>query len=462
MVFIGIFLASTFSILSQNNNEFYVKLIDTVDLRKHLMKLASDDFDGRLTGTDGQKKAADYIQSQLIEMNCQAINEDYFQTFKLYKDDRSGTIQFNEQELNFPADFGFFIEKQTVAFDISNFIFLDKIDPKKDYTDFYLVVQAKDISSIDLNLRDVACRGFIFIISDYDERLFAYTNDELTFELDSLEFSFLFINEKSLSLKFIKSLKRKKKPALHVKGTLNPNPSFIVTENVIGFIEGSDSILKNEVVVISAHYDHLGAENNKIFYGADDNGSGTAALIELASAFQQAKKDGNQPKRSILLIAFTGEELGLLGSTYYVDNPFIPLSKTVANLNIDMIGRKTEKFETDSLLMVYMIGADRLSLQLDSVIKVSNSAYTNILLDEKFNALDEPQNLYYRSDHYNFAKNGIPSCFFFGGFHDDYHKPTDTIEKISFEKVAQIAGLVFHSAWKIADAPDRLKLISVD
>ena len=127
-----------------------------------------------------------------------------------------------------------------------------------------------------------------------------------------------------------------------------------------------------------------------------------------------------------------------------------------------MIGRKTETYETDSLLMVYIIGADRLSLELDSVIKTSNSVYTKIILDEKFNALDEPQNLYYRSDHYNFAKNGIPSCFFFGGFHDDYHKSTDTIDKISFEKIAQIARLVFHATWQIANAPDRLSLISVD
>lgn len=459
---VGIFFSSVSAVFSQNNNEFYVKYIDTVDLRSHLTKLTSDEFDGRLTGTDGQKKAAEYIQSQLKEMNCKAVNNQYYQEFNLYKDVRSGAINFNNQELNFPADFGFFRVKQTFAFDMSEFLYLDKVDPKKDYSNHYLVVQTKDILTIDLDLQDVVCKGFVFILSDYDERYFAYTTDELTFHLDSLQVPFLFINQKSLSPNFIKSLKKKKKPAVHIAGILNPNPSFISTENVIGFIEGSDSILKNEVVVISAHYDHLGSENDEIFYGADDNGSGTSALIELASAFQQAKNDGNQSKRSILLIAFTGEELGLLGSSYYVNNPIIPLSKTVANLNIDMIGRKTEKFENDSLLMVYMIGADRLSLQLDSVIKTANSAYTNIILDEKFNAHDEPQNLYYRSDHYNFAKNGIPSCFFFGGFHDDYHKSTDTIEKISFEKIAQIARLVFHAAWKIADAPDRLNLISVD
>jgi hypothetical protein len=459
---ISIFFCAVSSLFSQNNSEFYVKYIDTVDLRIHLTELTSTDFEGRLTGTTGQRKAAEYIQSQFMEMNCKAVNNEFYQPFKLYKDVRSGIISLNNQILKFPSDFGFFTLSQTFSFDISEFLFVDQLDDKKDYSNFYLVFQTKNLSSIKYDLEAISCKGIIFILSDYDERYFSYATEELRLEKDSIQFPVLFINQKSLSPSFNKSLKKKKNPALKINGKLNLNPSFISTENVIGYIEGSDSILKKEVIIISAHYDHLGSKEGEIYYGADDNGSGTAALIELTSAFQHAKNDGKQPKRSILMIAFTGEELGLLGSAYYVSNPLIPLAKTVANLNIDMIGRKTEKFETDSLLMVYMIGANRLSLELDSVIKATNSIHTNIILDKKFNALDEPQKLYYRSDHYNFAKNSIPSCFFFGGFHDDYHKPTDTIEKISFEKIEQIARLVFHTAWRIADAPERLKLISVD
>ena len=455
----GIFFGSQFYLFSQNNNEFYVKYIDTVDLRKHLTELASDDFDGRMTGTVGQKKAATYIHNQFMEMNCKAVNDNFYQAFKLFKDERSGTISFNNQELKFPTDFGFFNLSQTLSFEVSDFIFIDEIDAKKDYSNFYLVIQEKDLLSINPAYENISCKGFVIILSDYDQRYFSYALENLSIEVDSVQVPILFINQKSLSTEFNKNLKKKKKQSLKIKGTLNSNPSFINTENVIGFVEGSDPILKNEVVVISAHYDHLGSKDGDIYYGADDNGSGTAALIELASAFQHAKNDGKQPKRSILFIAFTGEELGLLGSSYYTDNPLIPLENTVANLNIDMIGRKTATYETDSLLMVYMIGADRLSIQLDSLIKSSNSQYTNMVLDEKYNDVNDPDNLYYRSDHYNFAKNNIPSCFFFGGFHDDYHQPTDTIEKISFQKIAQISKLVFHTAWKIADAPNRLPLI---
>lgn len=456
---LGVFFNAHFYLFSQNNNEFYVKYIDTLDLRRHLTQLTSNDFDGRLTGTAGQKKAADYIQSQLMEMNCKAIGGDFYQAFKLFKDVRSGTISLNKYKLNFPTDFGFFSLSQPFSFDISEFLFVEKLEVEKDYSDYYLIFQSKNFSSIEFDLETVRCKGFIFILSDYDERYFLYQSDDYKLALDSIPFPVLFINQKSLSSNFMHQLKKRKKPALQITGSLNENPVFVATENVIGFIEGSDSLLKKEVVIISAHYDHLGTKDGETYFGADDNGSGTAALLELASAFQQAKMDGNQPKRSILLIAFTGEELGLLGSTYYTSNPLIPLANTVANLNIDMIGRKTELFETDSLLMVYLIGADRLSLGLDSVIKTTNNTYTNLMLDEKYNALNEPLNLYYRSDHYNFAKNGIPSCFFFGGFHDDYHKPTDTIEKISFEKIAQITRLVFHATWKIADAPNRLSLI---
>lgn len=455
---LGAFFACFITLFSQNNNEFYVKEIDTVDLRNHLSVLASDDFEGRLTGELGQKKAARYIQSELQKMGCNSINNQYSQSFNLYKDVRSGTISLNEEKLQFPVDFGFFNFFQPFNFEHKNLIFLDQIDDKKDYSDFYVIVQQKDLLTIDFIFEDFSCKGLIFILANYDERYFSYALDNLSFGQQSLTLPILFINQKSLSSSFQKKLK-KKKSTFKIEGSLNLNPTVIQTENIIGFVEGSDSILKKEVIVISAHYDHLGMIEENIFNGADDNGSGTAALLELASAFQAAKKDGNQPKRSILFIAFTGEELGLLGSLYYSENPVIPLKNTVANLNIDMIGRLTKPFEKDSLMVVHIIGANRLSLEMDSLIKGTNSEYTQLILDEEFNQPNEPQNLYYRSDHYNFAKNGIPSCFFFGGFHDDYHEPTDTIEKINFSKIALISQLVFHAAWKIADAPTRLLLI---
>lgn len=458
ILLIGTILASFTSLFSQNYNEIYVKEIDTVDLRKHLSILASDDFEGRFTGSVGQKKAARYIEDEFQKIGCAAIGNQFTQSFKLYQDARSGSIYLNKERLSFPADFGFFNLYQTFNFEQSNLVFVNKVDPKQDYSDFYIVMQQKDLYGIDINLEYISCKGFIFILEDYDPRFFSYTLDKLSLGVKDISLPIIYVNQKSLSSSFIKDLK-KKKINLKIKGTLNNDPKFVTTENVIGFVEGSDPVLKGEVIVISAHYDHLGSSENEIFYGADDNGSGTAALIELASAFQAAKKDGNQPKRSLLFCAFTGEELGLFGSLYYSENPLIPLKKTVANLNIDMIGRLTRSYENDSLKVLYIIGANRLSLQMDSLIKSANSEFTNLVLDEKYNQPFELENLYYRSDHYNFAKNGIPSCFFFGGFHADYHKATDTIEKISFEKIAQISNLVFHTAWKIADAPKRLLLI---
>ena len=448
-----------FTSFSQNNNEIYVNQIDTIDLKQHLTLLASDDFDGRMTGTNGQQKAANYIRNEFSKMGCETVGDSFYQPFKLYEDNRSGSISFNNKQLNFPKDFGFFNLRETYSFDISDFRFIDKIDLENDYSASYLVLEQEDLSSLDaIDFKNIKCKGFIIILTNYDSRYFSFKMDDLALGQDSISLPIIYLNQKSIPSKFMKEYKKNKSVSLNITGTLNSNPSFVNTENVLGLVEGSDSILKNEVIVISAHYDHLGSKNGEIFYGADDNGSGTAALIELASAFQLAKVNGHQPKRSILFIAFTGEELGLLGSTYYTNHPLIPLGNTVANFNIDMIGRKTELYENDSLLMVYIIGANRLSLELDSIIKLNNSRYTNLILDEKFNALNEPQNLYYRSDHYNFAKNDIPSCFFFGGFHADYHQPTDTIEKISFVKISQIASLVFQSVWMIADSPNRLKM----
>ncbi len=456
---VGILLASFSFLFSQNTNEFYVNNIDTIDLRKHLAALASDDFEGRFTGANGQKKAGEYIRDEFIKMNCKAINNEFFQSFNLYNDFRSGSIVLNNQLLDFPVDFGFFNLYQTFNFELTNLIFVDQVNLLEDYSNFYLLIQEKDLLSINPVYETLPCKGLIFILEDYDKRYFSYASNELTLGFSKLSLPVLFINQKSLSKTFIQSLNKNKSTVLTINGLLNPNPEFISTENVIAYVEGSDSILKNEVVVISAHYDHLGVVEQDVFYGADDNGSGTSALLEIASAFQAAKIDGNQPKRSILFIAFSAEELGLLGSLYYSENPLIPLKNKVANLNIDMIGRLTKPVEKDSLMLVYIIGADRLSLEMDSLIKATNSEYTQLILDEEYNHPNEPQNLYYRSDHYNFATNGIPSCFFFGGFHDDYHEPSDTIEKIDFKKISLISQLVFHAAWKIADAPIRLSLI---
>ena len=225
-------------------------------------------------------------------------------------------------------------------------------------------------------------------------------------------------------------------------------------ENVLGYIEGSD--LKEELIIITAHYDHLGMHDTLLFNGADDDGSGTVAIMEIAEAFMLAKKEGKGPRRSILIMPVSGEEKGLLGSKYYTDNPIYPLKKTIANLNIDMIGRIDDLHINGDY--IYLIGSDMLSQELHAISEDVNKKYIGLELDYTYNMQDDPNRYYYRSDHYNFAKNNIPVIFYFNGIHDDYHKTTDTVEKINFDKIEKITRFVFLTAWELANRDDRLKI----
>lgn len=232
------------------------------------------------------------------------------------------------------------------------------------------------------------------------------------------------------------------------------NSSQIQGENVLGFIEGTD--LKKEIIIITAHYDHLGTHDGEVFNGADDDASGTGAALEIAQAFMEAKKNGFGPRRSVLIMAVSGEEKGLLGSKYYTDNPIYPLKNTITNLNIDMIGRVDDIYDNPDY--VYLIGSDRLSTDLHEISEEVNRKSYNLKLDYTFNSEDDPNRYYYRSDHYNFAKNDIPVIFYFNGLHEDYHQPTDTADKINYEKVEKIARLIFLTAWELANRDERPKL----
>jgi Zn-dependent M28 family amino/carboxypeptidase len=228
------------------------------------------------------------------------------------------------------------------------------------------------------------------------------------------------------------------------------------SENVLAFIEGVEK--PEEIIVISAHYDHVGTdEEGNIHNGADDDGSGTVSILEIADAFMKAKKDGYGPKRSILFLHVTGEEKGLYGSKFYTENPVFPLKNTITDLNIDMIGRIDKKHEEeDKNNYVYLIGSDRLSSELHNISEQANAKYTKLDLDYTYNAADDPNRFYYRSDHYNFAKHNIPIIFYFNGVHEDYHKPTDTPDKIEYELMTKRAKLVFYTAWEIANRKDRV------
>jgi Zn-dependent M28 family amino/carboxypeptidase len=237
---------------------------------------------------------------------------------------------------------------------------------------------------------------------------------------------------------------------------LNIKGVEVETENVAAIIKGSK--FPDEYIVISSHLDHIGIKNGEINNGADDDGSGTVALLEIAEAFKMAADVGQGPKRSLIFLHVTGEEKGLLGSSYYAKNPLYPLTQTMTNLNVDMIGRTDPKREDKDPNYIYLIGADRLSQDLHDISEATNTKYTQFKLDYTFNEEKDPNRFYYRSDHYNFAKNNIPVIFYFSGTHEDYHKPGDTPDKIMYDLLAKRIQLIFYTAWELANRTDKIRL----
>jgi Zn-dependent M28 family amino/carboxypeptidase len=228
--------------------------------------------------------------------------------------------------------------------------------------------------------------------------------------------------------------------------------------NVMGLLEGTDK--KDEYVFITAHYDHVGKRGDSvIYYGADDDGSGTVSVLELAETFSKAKAEGKGPRRSIVFMTVSGEEHGLWGSNYYSNHPVYPLEKTTVDLNIDMIGRIGNEYmkDKDSANYVYVIGDNKLSSDLTPITENINSTYTKLKLDRKYNDPKDPNRFYYRSDHYNFAEKGVPIIFYFNGVHPDYHRPTDTPDKIKYDLMEKRARLVFYTAMEMANREEMLK-----
>jgi len=238
-----------------------------------------------------------------------------------------------------------------------------------------------------------------------------------------------------------------------------PVSKEIKSANVLGYLEGSD--LKDELLVFSAHYDHIGLTTDggtdKVNNGADDDGSGTTGVLAIARAYAKAKKEGHGPRRSILFLLVTGEEKGLLGSEYYSMNPIFPLANTITDLNIDMIGRTGEDYKSspDSVNYCYLIGSDKLSTDLHKISENANAIYTKMKIDYKFNDPKDPERIYYRSDHYNFAKHNIPIVFYFNGIHEDYHKPGDEVSKINFPLLTKRTQLVYYTGWDLANRDKR-------
>ena len=484
----------------------YADRITANDLENHLKVIASDEYEGRETGEKGQKMAAEYISTYFKKLGIlPVVDGSYYQEFPLKKESAlKSTIVCDGQTFKFIDDFFYWSGFESQEIKDQNLVFAgygiktdsyndyEGIDVKGKYVVMYegepldsegnsLVSKEKGLSqwSGDWKIKrelaeEKGALGILMIKKDYVSYLsrvkYWLENPSLRLDYDHQRgediIPVLFITEKLANTMFNKkkldkwmSGKKGKKALISESTTINivKEKESITSENVLCYIEGSDPKLKDELVVITAHYDHVGVTDGEVYNGADDDGSGTVSALELAEAFVKAKEDGNGTRRSVLVMTVSGEEKGLLGSEWYSEYPIFPLENTVCNLNIDMIGR-VDDAHIDNENYIYLIGSDKLSTDLHKISESANSTYTDLELDYTYNHPDDPNRFYYRSDHYNFAKHGIPVIFYFSGVHDDYHQPGDDVEKIMFDKMETIVKLVFHTAWEVANRDEKLEV----
>lgn len=493
--------------------ENLAKTITASELEQHARTLASTEFEGRETGTEGQRKAAAYLAGIFESYGLPKIVEGtYTQKISFLAENwEKINLKLNGMDLKHFQDFYAWPSANTdVEMNAAKeILFLGYgIDDEKysDYANADVAGKAiliysgepflKDsISAVTgqrgpstwstnwrLKVRAAKKRGAtaVFIIDpDFKANVMDVRKSVLSTRMllgwgeepEKWHVNSYFINSETARKMVGGQLKNiaKARKKMNKKG--KPQPPVVIVcdyeisqkkrvrqltgENVLGFVEGTDPQLKGEVLVVTAHYDHLGKRGDDIYFGADDNASGTSAVLEVAEAFVDAKKQGTGPRRSVLFMLVSGEEKGLLGSQYYAENPVFPLANTIANVNVDMIGRVDEKHK-DNPDYIYVIGADRLSSELHTINEAANTTYTKLELDYTFNAEEDPNRYYYRSDHYNFAEKGIPAIFYFSGTHEDYHGTGDTADKLMFGKMEKIARLVFHTSWELANRDKRI------
>ncbi len=485
---VAIFLISisSFSQLVDSTAWKYAKTIKANELEKHLKIIASDEFQGRETGKTGQKIAMQYLINEFKKYGVKDYDElNYRQTYPLTEQENKGIeLSIADKQLILHKDFTFSPSIHEKMDWNSEIVFVGNGEEmyyeNTDVTGKGVFIwndnndETETDGSIEGSIEMAKEKNVAVIFmfnSKLEENLLKYKhhfekpktmlNDDIKKETpiiyltESATNIYLKIGNTSVKKLTKKGVKKVDKFTASFNMSVDKPTQKLKGENVIAYIEGAR--FKDEVLVITAHYDHLGENDSVVFNGADDDGTGTVALLEIAQAFMKAAAEGNPPQRSILIMPVSGEEKGLLGSKYYTNHPIFPLENTVANLNIDMIGRYDEKHKTDSNY-VYLIGSDKLSSDLHNLSESVNNTYIHLGLDYTFNDENDPNRFYYRSDHYNFAKNGIPVIFYFSGVHEDYHQATDTVEKIDFEKTEKITRLVFLTAWEIANRAKRIEL----
>ncbi len=507
IVFLSFIFFATKTFAQNDVASKYGNLITGAELKKHLTIIAGDEFEGRETGTEGQRKAAAYIEQQFMGIGLKKAKslKTYQQMYPLFQDSvQVATLTINGVAAENGKDFliplgtnskakfksnklvfaGYGID-DAVYSDYKNINVKGKVvaiflgEPKKDGK-YFIGENGKQskwtFSGLESKLAAAKARGAVgvFVINSnmeiFGKRIIDNSSkSSLNFESMGEEYSKT-LNYSLLSHEYAKnifpvpfdsalakarakdlfSLKMEEKD-VKIAYNFKKIRSVIKASNVIGIVEGTDK--KDEYVFLTAHYDHLGKHDGKIYYGADDDGSGTVGVIQMAAAFAKAAEEGNRPRRTIVFMAVSGEEKGLWGSEYYSDHPIYPLDKTSVDLNTDMVGRTdTERKTADTLNYVYVVGHDKISSEMPIINEAANAKYTNLVLDYKFDDPNDKERIYYRSDHYNFARKGVPVLFFYDGMlKADYHKPTDTVDKINFELFEKRVKMIFYTAWEIAN-----------
>lgn len=480
----------------------YANSISEKDLREMLFVYAGDEFQGRNTGDRGQKMAVDFLVNKYKTLGISAAqaNGSYIQkvplmTFSLPE----GAMELNGNVYQIGTDLITFGSFETKKYEFSDVVFMGYGIDAEEYSDYTSNINVKNkivfiksgepknsdgIYKITKTTepskwsdfgnafrdkvkiaKDKGAAGiFVYDPDNFEKIVSQYAfmsgrkSDNISIKSDEEDFMYFFVSE-AVATSIVEGINEPTLPApakmpVKMEIAISSNSEEVDSENVAAIIRGSET--PDEYLVISAHLDHVGMDNEgNVFNGADDDGSGTTAVLEIAEAFKKALDDGYRPKRSIVFLHVTGEEKGLLGSEYYSEHPIFPMEQTVADLNIDMVGRIDPK-RKGNREYVYLIGSDKLSTELHNLSEEVNKKYTNIELDYTYNDDNDPNRFYYRSDHYNFAKHNVPIIFYFNGTHDDYHKITDTPDKINYDLLALRAKLVFYTAWKVANLDHRI------
>lgn len=511
-----VLLLSSTVLFSQTEDVIVNRISQTIladDLKSYLKILTSEEQEGRETGKKGQKLAAQFLSGKMKEFGLKPGNDtSFFQLFTVHELKPGGFIEADGIKHEFLKDFYFLPGIKDTVISCTEIVFAGYGIEDEKYSDYknvnvkgkvILILEGEPLGKDSISLisgtkkpsfwahdirkksalaKDKGARAVLYYSKAFSasKSKFHHFIEKPTMVLkeeynqkdgDRGRMNFFYLGDTLLNeiltknpaakkelTKLINTGGRPKKyPFIksNFKIEIKRTASEVTTENVIGIIEGTDK--KDEAIIITAHYDHLGKQGNDIYYGADDDGSGTAAILEIAQAFMEASKNGNRPRRTIIIMPVSGEEKGLLGSRYFTLHPVFPLTQIVADLNIDMIGRRDEKYK-DEPDYVYVIGSEMLSTDLKNISEEANQKSVQLKLDYTYDDPDDPNKFYYRSDHYNFAKNNIPVIFYFCGVHEDYHKPSDTYDKIEFGKMEKITRLVFYTAWDLANREERIKL----